>query len=87
MKKKLFLAGVTLLLAAAAVAGFTAYEKANVADLMNANVEALAENETISPAYEQAFQCTICKATVHGCVYCVEPDCGSCTPEAHSCPM
>ena len=45
MKKKLLLAGATLLLAAAAVTGFAAYEKSNVSDLLNANVEALARNE------------------------------------------
>ena len=45
MKKKLLLAGTTLLLAAAAVTGFAAYEKANVADLLDANVEALARHE------------------------------------------
>ena len=85
MKKKLLLAGAALLLAAAAVTGFAAYEKANISDLMNANVEALAENETMHHAYEQAFHCTKCHSTIHGCIYCVEPDCGSCTPELHSC--
>ena len=44
MKKKLFLAGATLLLAAA-VTGFAAYERSNMSDLMDANVEALARNE------------------------------------------
>ena len=41
MKKKLLLAGAALLLAAAAVTGLAAYEKSNVSDLLNANVEAL----------------------------------------------
>ena len=45
MKKKLLLAGATLLLAAAAVTGFAAYEKSNVSDLLNANVEALGRSE------------------------------------------
>ena len=45
MKKKLLLAGATLLLAAAAVTGFAAYEKSNVSDLLDANVEALATGE------------------------------------------
>ena len=45
MKKKLLLAGATLLLVAAAVTGFAAYERANMSDLMDANVEALARNE------------------------------------------
>ena len=45
MKKKLLLAGATLLLAAAAVTGFAAYEKSSMSELMNANVEALADNE------------------------------------------
>ena len=46
MKKKLLLAGATLLLVAAAVTGFAAYERANMSDLMDANVEALARNES-----------------------------------------
>ena len=46
MKKKLLLAGAMLLLAVAAVTGFAAYEKSNVSDLLDANVEALALNET-----------------------------------------
>ena len=45
MKKKLLLAGAMLLLAVAAVTGFAAYERANMSDLMDANVEALARNE------------------------------------------
>ena len=44
MKKKLLLAGA-MLLAAAAVTGFAAYDKSNVSDLLDANVEALARNE------------------------------------------
>ena len=46
MKKKLLLAGATLLLAAAAVTGFAAYNKSSMAELMNANVEALTRDET-----------------------------------------
>ena len=46
MKKKLLLAGATLLLVAAAVTGFAAYERSNMSDLMDANVEALARNES-----------------------------------------
>ena len=45
MKNKLLLAGATLLLAAAAVTGFAAYDKSNVSDLLDANVEALATGE------------------------------------------
>ena len=47
MKKKLLLAGATLLLAAAAVTGLAAYERSNMSDLMDANVEALARNEDV----------------------------------------
>lgn len=87
MKKKLLLAGAALLLAAAAVTGFSAYEESNISDLLNANVEALADNETVHSAYSQAFLCTLCEATVHHCVHCIEPDCGSCTTEEHGCRM
>ena len=85
MKKKLLLAGATLLLAAAAVTGFAAYEKSNVSDLLNSNVEALARNETVQNAYTVWVVCGKCNMEIEGCHYCVEPDCGSCTPEEHSC--
>ena len=39
-----------MLLAAAAVTGFSAYNKTNVPDLLSANVEALAQNEEIGRA-------------------------------------
>lgn len=45
MKKKLLFGGVAMLLAAAAVTGFSVYEQSDVSDLLNANVEALARNE------------------------------------------
>ena len=45
MKKKLLLAGATLLLAAA-VTGLAAYDKSSMSELMNANVEALTRQET-----------------------------------------
>ena len=45
MKKKLLLAGATLL-AAAAVTGLAAYDKSSMSELMNANVEALTRQET-----------------------------------------
>lgn len=45
VKKKLFLAGVVALMAAAAVTGYNAYGKSNVSELINANVEALAHDE------------------------------------------
>ena len=85
MKKKLLFGGVALLLAAAAVTGFAAYEKSNVSDLLNANVEALARNETVQNAYTVWVICGKCNMEIEGCHYCVEPDCGSCTPEEHSC--
>lgn len=46
MKKKLLLAGAVALMAAAAVTGYSVYNKTNVSDLLNANVEALAHDES-----------------------------------------
>lgn len=43
--KKLFIAGATLLLAAAAVTGFVAYDRSHANVLLDANVEALSQNE------------------------------------------
>lgn len=45
MKKKILLAGAVVSMAAAAVTGFSVYNKTNVSDLLNANVEALASGE------------------------------------------
>ena len=41
-----------MLLAAAAVTGYSAYSKTNVSDLLNANVEALAQDESSGQRYE-----------------------------------
>ena len=87
MKKKLLLAGATLLLAAAAVTGFAAYDKSNVSDLLDANVEALALNETVENAFEVSAICPDCGGEYTDCLHCMEENCGSCTPEEHSCPM
>ena len=65
MKKKLLLAGATLLLAAAAVTGFAAYDKASLLDLMDANVEALTRHE-INPDCPNG-----CQADGRGC-HCYE---------------
>ena len=84
MKKKLLLAGAMLLLAAAAVTGFAAYERSNVSDLLDANVEALADDETISPAYEVGGYCETCHADVSVCFPCAtDEDCGSCRRHTH----
>ena len=46
-----------MLLAAAAVTGYSASSKTNVSDLLNANVEALAQNEgtKVSTCYIKSF--------------------------------
>jgi len=46
MKKKILLAGAVALMAAAAVTGFSVYNKTNVPDLLSTNVEALANDES-----------------------------------------
>lgn len=87
MKKKLLFAGATLLLAAAAVTGLAAYDKSNVSDLLDANVEALALNETVENAFEVSAICPNCGEEYTDCLHCIEDNCGSCTPEEHTCPM
>ena len=87
MKKKLLLAGAMLLLAVADVTGFAAYEKSNVSDLLDANVEALALNETVENAFEVSAICPNCGEEYTDCLHCIEDNCGSCTPEEHTCPM
>ena len=84
MKKKLLLAGAALLLAAAAVTGFSAYEESNISDLLNANVEALADNETYSRAYAVGGYCETCHSNANICCPCAtDEDCGSCDPHVH----
>ena len=87
MKKKLLLAGAMLLLAVAAVTGFAAYERANMSDLMDANVEALARNEDDKNGVEVSAICPNCGEEYTDCLHCIEDNCGSCTPEEHTCPM
>lgn len=87
MKKKLLLAGAMLLLAVAAVTGFAAYRKIDVSDLLDANVEALALNETVENAFEVSAICPNCGEEYTDCLHCIEDNCGSCTPEEHTCPM
>lgn len=76
-----------LLLGAAAVTGFAAYERSNVSDLLDANVEALALNETVENAFEVSAICPNCGEEYTDCLHCIEDNCGSCTPEEHTCPM
>lgn len=79
MKKKLLLAGAAMLLAAAAVTGFSAYNKTNVPDLLSANVEALAKDESSTLWQDMAYcqgsirlVCT-CDPLAYGCstAYCI----------------
>ena len=56
-------------------------------ELMNANVEALALNETVENAFEVSAICPDCGGEYTDCLHCMEENCGSCTPEEHSCPM
>lgn len=74
MKKKFLLAGAAVLLAAAAVTGYSAYSKSNVTDLLSANVEALARGESggdcTGPKRNKVCKCFIgyssCK-DLYGC--------------------
>ena len=55
MKKKLLLAGATLLLTDAAVTGFAAYDKSSMSELMNANVEILTRQEISQNSRQRCF--------------------------------
>ena len=59
-EKELFL-GVTSLIMLASVTGFISYEQVNINDLLNANVDALAQNETQPDlsdcVYDENYQC------------------------------
>ena len=67
LKKKLLLAGVAVLLAAAAVTGYSAYSRSNVPDLLSANVEALARGETHTTWQCDGSSKTKCKAHCGAC--------------------
>ena len=49
MKKKLIFAGAVVLMAAAAVTAYMANYRPDPFDLLNANIEALAQDETLEP--------------------------------------
>ena len=72
MKKKLIFAGVVVLMATAAVTGFAISDRSNTFDLLNANVEALANGETattwncIGNTGDCYASCGICGTSVSG---------------------
>ncbi len=49
MKKKLIFAGAVVLMAAAAVTAYMANYRPDPFDLLNANIEALAQDESLNP--------------------------------------
>nr|WP_195458332.1 NVEALA domain-containing protein [Alistipes sp. D31t1_170403_E11] len=69
MKKKILLAGAVALMAAAAVTGFSVYNKTNVSDLLNANVEALASGES-STLWQDTGRCPGLLGIYLKCVRC-----------------
>lgn len=69
MKKKLLLAGAVALMAAAVVTGFSAYNKTNVLNVLSANVEALANDEshtTWACDGSSKMRCEVCGTSVSG---------------------
>ena len=72
MKKKLIFAGAVVLMATAAVTGFAISDQSNTFDLLNANVEALANGETattwncIGNTGDCYASCGICGTSVSG---------------------
>lgn len=69
MKKKILLAGAVALMAAAVVTGFSAYNKTNVLNVLSANVEALANDEshtTWACDGSSKTRCEVCGTSVSG---------------------
>ena len=72
IKEKLIFAGVVVLMATAAVTGFAISDQSNTFDLLNANVEALANGETattwncIGNTGDCYASCGICGTSVSG---------------------
>ena len=91
MKKKLIFAGAVVLMAAAAVTAYMANYRPDPFDLLNANIEALAQDESLDPGesysgtYEISVICTRCGANLIRCMPCYEPCPSTCTPTSHSC--
>ena len=83
--------GSRLSLAAAAVTAYMANYWPDPSDLLNANIEALAQDESLDPGesysgtYEISVICTRCGATLIRCMPCYEPCPSTCTPTSHSC--
>ena len=76
---------------AAAVTACTANYRPDPFDLLNANIEALAQDESLDPGesysgtYEISVICTRCGATLIRCMPGYEPCPSTCTPTIHSC--
>ena len=72
IKEKLIFAGAVVLMATAAVTGFAISDQSNTFDLLNANVEALANGETattwncIGNTGDCYASCGICGTSVSG---------------------
>ena len=72
IKEKLIFAGAVVLMVAAAVTGFAISDRSNTFDLLNANVEALANGETattwncIGNTGDCYASCGICGTSVSG---------------------
>ena len=61
MKKKLIFAGAVVLMAAAAVTAYMANYRPDPFDLLNANIEALAQDESLDPGESYS----VCPAMNH----------------------
>ena len=76
MKKKLIFAGAVVLMAAAAVTAYMANSRPDPFDLLNANIEALAQDETDQgESGDQGIVCQFKSKVKPGCTY---YDCGTC---------
>ena len=76
MKKKLIFAGAVVLMAAAAVTAYMANYRPDPFDLLNANIEALAQDETDQgESGNQGIVCQSKSKVKPGCTY---YDCGPC---------
>ena len=77
MKKKLIFAGAVVLMAAAAVTAYMANYRPDPFDLLNANIEVLAQDESLDPGESgnQGIVCQFKSKVKPGCTY---YDCGPC---------
>lgn len=85
MKKIILILSSAILLGAGAIVFTTGIGSNSLSELILANVEALADTETVDPGTSTGCKCPDCHTDYSCCIHYSDPAGGSCTYTPHSC--